>query len=96
MFYDCADQPQDIPIEKLIIHEDYKQRGKNVSNDIALIRLSEAANFSDFVRPICMPPNELLSSARLTEMSPYSLVSGWGIGQESKALNFRILFLLHQ
>lgn len=41
-------------------------------NNIALIRLAEPATFSNYIRPACLPPNELSASEPL-------VLSGWPI-----------------
>ncbi|XP_050078066.1 serine protease grass-like [Anopheles maculipalpis] len=68
---ECAPAPQDIPIERAILHSSYSARRK--VNDIALIRLAEKASYNDNVLPICLPA----SSAMSTKQTVY-FVAGWG------------------
>lgn len=57
---DCADPVQDIPIAETIVHENYSASCNIHANDIALIRLQHPAPFTDFIRPICLPVDEML------------------------------------
>uniref|UniRef100_A0A182NF78 Peptidase S1 domain-containing protein n=1 Tax=Anopheles dirus TaxID=7168 RepID=A0A182NF78_9DIPT len=81
----CADPPQDIDIERSIIHEDFSSRRKK--NDIALARLAGTATLNDNVFPICLPvayashPNEELIIRRR-----YFTV-GWGQTHEGTISN---------
>lgn len=50
---ECADSVIDVPISEIILHENYDSHSHNY--DIALIRLARAIQFTDFVRPICLP-----------------------------------------
>ncbi|KXJ82503.1 hypothetical protein RP20_CCG013184 [Aedes albopictus] len=51
----CADPPQNIGFEELIIHPGYRKNDPNQHNDIALIRLELDAVLNLFVTPICLP-----------------------------------------
>ncbi|XP_045530195.1 CLIP domain-containing serine protease 2-like [Pieris brassicae] len=63
-------------IIRLIPHNDYDSRMQ--INDIALIELDRRVQFSEFIRPICLPlPGMDLSSSPLT-------VAGWGVTEEKK------------
>uniref|UniRef100_A0A182Y9V8 Peptidase S1 domain-containing protein n=1 Tax=Anopheles stephensi TaxID=30069 RepID=A0A182Y9V8_ANOST len=68
---ECAPAPQDIPIERAILHESYSARRK--VNDIALIRLAQKASYNDNVQPICLPA----TPAMRTKQTVY-FVAGWG------------------
>ncbi|CAF4939257.1 unnamed protein product [Pieris macdunnoughi] len=61
-------------IVRLIPHNDYDPR-KQI-NDIALVELDRRVQFSEFIRPLCLPlPGMALSLLHLT-------VAGWGITEE--------------
>ncbi|XP_059611197.1 venom serine protease Bi-VSP [Phlebotomus argentipes] len=65
---------QDIAISKKTIHEDFQ--AKRILNDIALLRLAEAAILSDRVSPVCLPTEMNLRHMNLTYYQPF--VTGWG------------------
>ncbi|XP_026316167.1 phenoloxidase-activating enzyme-like [Hyposmocoma kahamanoa] len=73
---DCSDAGVVIPIEKIIPHPDYNPYDENRKHDIALLRMSKSAPYSDFIRPICLPISD-------TTLSPPSrrelFAAGWGI-----------------
>ncbi|KPU73019.1 uncharacterized protein Dana_GF15010 [Drosophila ananassae] len=71
----CLDAPQDIPIEERIAHPNYIIG--EYKHDIGLIRLKHPVQFTDFIRPICLPlyPDLILSSQTENIME----VSGWGV-----------------
>ncbi|XP_049532695.1 serine protease grass-like [Anopheles darlingi] len=87
---DCAQPVQDIPVERVIIHDNYSSRFKR--NDIALIRLAEKASLNDNVKPICLPVGPLM---RTTQKNYF--VAGWGSTHNadySSKLQFAILTLM--
>lgn len=75
----CAPPVRNVTIDEAIIHENYKPT--RLLNDIAIIRLSEPANFSlDSMKPICLPTTEnLQKEASLEEKG---LAAGWGITEK--------------
>ncbi|XP_052892810.1 phenoloxidase-activating factor 3-like [Anopheles moucheti] len=86
----CAPPPQDISVERIIVHENYSARRK--VNDIGLIRLARAASFNDNVSPICLP----VSPVMRTTLKFY-FVAGWGATESapfSDKLQFTKLSLL--
>lgn len=64
-----------IPPAEVILHPGYGTFGYDA--DIALIRLSERVEFSDFVRPAC-----LAESVNETKEYHRCMVSGWGDTRE--------------
>ncbi|KAI4455114.1 serine protease gd n-terminus [Holotrichia oblita] len=70
---------QDHQVSKIIRHPQYDS--KTYSNDIAVIKLSQPAEFTDFVRPIC-----LWEGAR--DFNPlvgkFGTVVGWGFDENGK------------
>lgn len=66
----CADEPVTIPIEDLIVHENYQPLLRNQHNDIALIRLSQDAPFTSYIKPVCLPKRD--------NFARKLWVSGWG------------------
>ena len=78
----CADIPVDVGIEKVIVCEEYGPPTKGHYNDIALIRLDQDVQFSDFINPICLP---LEASVRqMSHTGKKAIAAGWGITQYSK------------
>lgn len=75
----CADPVLNIPIEELIPHENYNPNLEAPEDDIALIRLSKAVNFTDFVKPICLPTDETLRDLDINDAR--LIASGWGINE---------------
>lgn len=55
--YTCSLPPFEVDIEKMIIHDLYDGQHGN-PNDIALLKLARQIEFTDFVRPICLPLND--------------------------------------
>uniref|UniRef100_A0A182IUB1 Uncharacterized protein n=1 Tax=Anopheles atroparvus TaxID=41427 RepID=A0A182IUB1_ANOAO len=88
----CAPTPQDIVVEREIMHEDYSPRRKQ--NDIALLRLAYAASINDNVFPICLP----VTPDMKPNFSKY-VVAGWGSTENaisSSVLQFTELSLMAQ
>ncbi|KAH8301549.1 hypothetical protein KR059_005625, partial [Drosophila kikkawai] len=63
-----------IPADKQIRHPNYLKTKQDVKNDIALFRLARTVQYTDFIRPICIPTNfsPLAQTSRLT-------ATGWGV-----------------
>uniref|UniRef100_A0A096M5R1 MBL associated serine protease 1 n=1 Tax=Poecilia formosa TaxID=48698 RepID=A0A096M5R1_POEFO len=68
-------------VDQIVLHPDFQP--DNYNNDIALLRLSEAAEFNRLVRPVCLPPAH--QQDRPSSLLPNSLglVAGWGISNAS-------------
>ncbi|XP_058056679.1 CLIP domain-containing serine protease HP8-like [Anopheles bellator] len=87
---ECAMPVQDIPVERIIKHDDYSHWYKR--NDIALIRLSQKASLNDNVIPICLP----IGPQMRTTTNNY-IVAGWGTTHDYKpaaTLQYAILTLV--
>jgi len=62
-------KPKDYKIEKRIVHPNYK---RPISyNDIALLRLEQIVEFSEFVRPLCLNTDQSLDPSLV-------VATGWG------------------
>ncbi|XP_013168734.1 PREDICTED: serine protease easter-like [Papilio xuthus] len=81
---DCTDGALVIPIEKIIVHEQYNPNDVNKHNDIALIKLSTMAPYTDFIRPICLPTLDLSVNA---QEGLRLFASGWGMTGTLQILN---------
>lgn len=77
----CAPSHKDIATVQSIPHPDYASH--NDPNDIALLRLAESVQFSDFVKPICLPTT---TSLRMdTFLNTAMDVAGWGSTETSSS-----------
>lgn len=72
---DCADPVQDIHVSEAIPHEGYLPTSETQENDIALLRLERPVQYSEYIRPICLPVSQSLSLN--LDGVPFS-VAGWG------------------
>lgn len=58
----CADPPQNIAAEEIILHPEYRREDRSQHHDIALIRLERPARETNFVTPVCLPGTGFLPS----------------------------------
>ncbi|XP_037913459.1 serine protease easter-like isoform X2 [Hermetia illucens] len=84
-FDNCNNSPIDVPIERVIPHELYQPEQLSQHNDIALLRLSRNINYTDWIRPLCLPlgPRELDE----TYEGVYMNIAGWGRTENGSASN---------
>lgn len=69
----CTPPVQDILVERTIAHPGYNR--PKYANDVALVRLTRNADFSQFaVAPICLPVTRDLMTKAITGVT----VTGWG------------------
>lgn len=74
---DCAEPLQDIAVHSYVGHPHYERA--NVLNDIGLVRLSEAAKFTQKnIKPVCLP-----FSKESQELPKKFVVIGWGRTESS-------------
>ncbi|KAG8283308.1 serine-type endopeptidase activity protein [Homalodisca vitripennis] len=66
--------PVDMQVDRTIPHPEYRTNAK--VNDIAIVKLRSAVQFSDHIQPICLPSSSLLRSNTFVGQTPY--VAGWG------------------
>ncbi|XP_016977946.2 spaetzle-processing enzyme [Drosophila rhopaloa] len=72
----CAPNHIDIEVERFIIHEQYAPNSVDQKNDIALLRLKRSVSYTDYVRPICLPTDDLMQN----NFVGYAMdVAGWGL-----------------
>lgn len=71
----CADPVVNLGVEAKMPHENYNEKSKNRANDIGLIRLSADVQYSEYIKPICLP-----TSVTYTRTPPNSkyVSAGWG------------------
>uniref|UniRef100_A0A8C5M2M2 Coagulation factor VII n=1 Tax=Leptobrachium leishanense TaxID=445787 RepID=A0A8C5M2M2_9ANUR len=67
---------QERNISEIIVHKKYTGRKYNYNNDIALLKLDQPVNYTDYVVPLCLPLR--LFAVRVLQSIKYSTVSGWG------------------
>ncbi|CAH2045493.1 unnamed protein product, partial [Iphiclides podalirius] len=72
----CSDPPVDINVTKVIIHSSYNET--LLLNDIGLLQLEEAANFTDFIRPICLPITQYSKNQDYVAGTTF-WTAGWGL-----------------
>ncbi|XP_049545294.1 serine protease grass-like [Anopheles darlingi] len=69
----CADPPIEVDIESTVVYPGYNSPfGRH---DIALIRMAQAATYTDSIQPICLPTREDVRKLQL----PRFIVAGWGM-----------------
>ena len=69
----CNDKPVNSQIDNIIVHPDYNDDSADRHNDLALIKLKREIQFSDFIKPICLP-----SRAERPRTGDRLVVAGWG------------------
>ncbi|XP_044756923.1 CLIP domain-containing serine protease 14D-like isoform X2 [Coccinella septempunctata] len=74
---DCADPVREIEMESFLIHPGYISG--YTDHDIGIIRLREVVEFTDFIKPICLPPPTL----ELKEKDIF-MIAGWGKTSKEK------------
>lgn len=85
---ECAPPHIDVPIESIIGHRDYNPRVKNQPNDIALIRMNRFVEYTDFIKPICLPVDANLIRATFEGIKLD--VAGWGKTEQMSASNKKL------
>lgn len=66
-------------VEQIILHPHFQPA--NYDNDIALLRLSQKVEFTELIRPVCLPPQhqqvgQMLHRARCTKVTEVTLLQG--------------------
>lgn len=85
---ECAEPHMDVPIVRIVGHEEYNPNVKNQPNDIALLRLSRHVEYTDFIKPICLP---LDANIQRTSFDGIKLdVAGWGKTENMSASNKKL------
>lgn len=84
----CAPPAVDVAVEETIAHEDYNPYDTNQYHDVALLRLIRDVQFSDFVRPICLPKIPTLLTKSYVNKN--LVVAGWGKTENSSESNIKL------
>uniref|UniRef100_A0A182MDE7 CLIP domain-containing serine protease n=1 Tax=Anopheles culicifacies TaxID=139723 RepID=A0A182MDE7_9DIPT len=74
---ECADPAIEYDIETMVVHKNYNRPIK-FRHDIGLIRLAREVEFTDSIKPICLPVND---AVRRKELTRY-IITGWGTTEE--------------
>lgn len=72
-----ANEGINVPIEKGLVHADYNPQTSQ--HDIAIIVLAQKLQFTDSVRPICLPFSKELQEKDFTDYTP--ITAGWKINK---------------
>ncbi|XP_055550363.1 serine protease easter-like [Wyeomyia smithii] len=72
-FY-CADPAIDVAVEKVLVHEQYTRHHQPQLNDIALLRLVEPVNTTNWIRPVCLPEQPIVPKSD----EQIFILAGWG------------------
>lgn len=72
-------------VRRVVRHKGFDAR--TLYNDVAVLTLSEPVEFSERIRPICLPSGPHLYSGKT------ATVIGWGSLRESKIINLSNLFV---
>ncbi|GAB6030889.1 hypothetical protein CHUAL_007721 [Chamberlinius hualienensis] len=67
-------QPVDFKVLQLIPHADYNPT--LIKNDIAIMKLDKPTQFTDLIRPICLPTIASMVSNQFEGTTPF--IAGWG------------------
>ncbi|ALC47600.1 CG31200, partial [Drosophila busckii] len=85
----CAAIPQLFSIAEVIIHPDYQ--ASTLLNNIALLKLTHALDFSESIRAICLPPYRG-SSTSYAHFAQFLSYAGFAV---DKSLPFKLKGLMH-
>ncbi|XP_045461310.1 CLIP domain-containing serine protease 2-like [Harmonia axyridis] len=89
---ECSDPPVNVPVEERIAHEKYDPMDINQYYDIALLRLIRDVQYTDYVRPICLPT---LSEERKRTYNGMTLtVAGWGLTENRSSSSIKLKVLI--
>ncbi|XP_054734342.1 uncharacterized protein LOC129241840 isoform X2 [Anastrepha obliqua] len=80
----CAPPHIDMGVEKLTMHPEYD----SLNNEIALLRLASAVQFTRFLSPICLP-FEISQQSRIVEGTTLH-VAGWGATSNGELRNLKM------
>ncbi|XP_052867409.1 CLIP domain-containing serine protease B4-like [Anopheles cruzii] len=89
----CAPSPIDLDIEQIIVHPAYDSRDAANLNDIALIRFKRNVQYSDVIRPICLPLSTSIRNRNYVGLSSYA--AGWGKTETASASDKKLKVELH-
>lgn len=62
----CNDVYIEVPVTESIVHENYVPESRHQQHDIALLRMQRQIQYTDFIKPICLPTETSLRSLDFT------------------------------
>lgn len=84
----CSPPVVDVPVVDHIPHENYVPTSRAQENDIALLRLARPVEFTEWIKPICLP---IAPSTRNINYDDYSfIVAGWGKTEKASSSNIKL------
>ncbi|XP_049283477.1 CLIP domain-containing serine protease 14D-like isoform X2 [Anopheles funestus] len=72
----CSKAPIDLDIEEIVVHKKIYSKDPSNANDIALIRFTRPVQYSETIRPICLPLSESLRNRDHVGHTAHA--AGWG------------------
>ncbi|XP_031616447.1 serine protease easter-like isoform X2 [Contarinia nasturtii] len=72
----CSDPVQNVRVAERIPHENYNPNLVKSQNDIALLRLERPVNYTQWIKPICLPTNDDVADKNFAAVP--LIVAGWG------------------
>lgn len=72
----------DVPIIETTVHEHFEPALRTPINNIALIRLTRPVEFTNWVKPLCLPCAQPLRNKNYADVS--LVVAGFGRNENSK------------
>lgn len=90
---DATKEPVIIKPNRIVVHDSYNPSTSKVANDIALIKLEQEVEWSDFVKPVCLPKPDGETYSGFS-----GTVAGWGFtneisnGKQRKTLFYKQTF----
>ncbi|KAF1393468.1 hypothetical protein PFLUV_G00016050 [Perca fluviatilis] len=64
-------------VQEIVLHPNFQPN--NYNNDIALLRLDQPLDFTELIRPVCLPPPHIPGDPPSPLPNSLGLVAGWGI-----------------
>ncbi|KQS38389.1 uncharacterized protein Dere_GG12275, isoform B [Drosophila erecta] len=85
---DCNEPYVDYPVVERIPHPQYPGNSRDQLNDIALLRLRDEVQYSDFISPVCLPT--LASHHNNIFLDRKVVVAGWGRTETNFTSNIKL------
>ncbi|XP_070502642.1 serine protease easter-like [Chironomus tepperi] len=84
----CSQPPIDVNIVERIPHPQYDPYNNNQFNDIAMLRLEHPIEYTEFIKPICLPIDPTLRGNDFIKQT--LSVAGWGKTEKLSASNLKL------